>query len=137
MLFITEKFPGRQRDKRLHGVRVVHDLGGFGSGESASLTPLLYSVSWNNNRAIASIQLKIFVWKRPVQVRHSTNASSLSLEIRCDCNCALNPVLSFLADMAKNENTMACIVPVRLKEHPSFSGNVNTFLVLDSVRTLF
>ena len=45
MLFIAEKFPGRQRDKRLHGVRVVHDLGGFGSGESASLTPLFYSVS--------------------------------------------------------------------------------------------
>ena len=44
----------------LHGVRVVHDLGRFGSGESASLTLLFYSVSWNNNRAIASVQLKIF-----------------------------------------------------------------------------
>lgn len=52
----------------LHGVRVAHDLGRFGSGESASLTPLFYSVSWNNNRAIASVQLKIFGWKRPVQV---------------------------------------------------------------------
>lgn len=106
MLFTAEKFPGRQRDRRLHSVRVVHDLGGFGSGE---LTLLFYSMSWNNNRAIASVQLKIFGWKRPVQVRHSTDASSLSLEIRRDCNCALNPVLSFLADLAENGNTMACI----------------------------
>nr|CAI9711278.1 unnamed protein product [Rangifer tarandus platyrhynchus] len=39
VLFTSEKFLGCRRDKMLHGVRVVHDLGRFGSAVNCRLCP--------------------------------------------------------------------------------------------------